>query len=64
MTAEELRERLDEQGWRCAYPCGDDGVTGGRIHEGDKLAKSCYEGHGLVHLDCARVGVAPKWEPR
>jgi hypothetical protein len=60
MTPAQIRQRLDEQGWRCAYPCSterDD--VGGPIHPGDDLAKA-YDNHGLVHARCARIGVAPE----
>lgn len=58
MTPGQIRRRLDEQGWRCAYPCGEGRRVGGPILPGDELGKA-YDNHGLVHLRCARVGDAP-----
>jgi hypothetical protein len=58
MDPVELARRLDAQAYRCAYPCGGDG-HGGQLRVGDALALA-DDGHGLVHLACARVGVVEK----
>lgn len=57
---EELLARLVDQGWRCAYPCEGNG-KGRPLLPGEKLAVA-YDGHGLVHLDCAVYAEVPTEE--
>jgi hypothetical protein len=60
MDKAEILKRLDEQDWRCVYPCaaGVHGDVGGKILSRDELAFA-YDGYGICHLRCARIGVAP-----
>lgn len=58
MTDKELRRRLDAQGWACAYAHPDGGAD---IKPGDPVALA-YDNYGLVHADCAAIGVAPNKE--
>jgi hypothetical protein len=53
----EIRYRLDEQDWQCAYrhPPDDPDQT---IYAGDDLARA-YDNYGVIHLRCAKIGEAP-----
>jgi hypothetical protein len=59
LTEQQLRQ-LEAQEWRCAYPCLD-GENAAPIMPGQALALA-YDGHGIVHLRCAWIGIAPQRE--
>lgn len=53
----DLAWRLREQGWKCAYPCSGKGY--GRPLLPNEPIALAYDGHGIVHADCAAIGVVP-----
>jgi hypothetical protein len=55
-TEQEIRAQLDAQGWECVYAACRMGI---KIEADDKLARAC-DNHGIVHLECAQIGEAPR----
>lgn len=57
MDVAEIARRLDDQDWVCAYVTDRHPNGQPLIRTGQRLAVG-FDGHCLVHLECAQVGIA------